>query len=271
MSKLTSALVTRSRSRRTSPAGDVKQRCRRGGQGGGDRLRSPLPGAVGHWPATRTAWLAISPMEAAWRSGVLPCPALAGDAGSAPGTSPSGSDQNASWKLNGMPGIAAAIRDRSAALPGAAWLGSLTSAVTDNAVSGAVTRSCRTASGRAWPVNTASAAATAAVTRVVSAAAASTTQCAVIRRVAIGPRGLITAQHSVRKPPQSMPYVARKEELRRQALARREPGEGAVPGSGQNRGEQQGHDSRPAIAVRFAGFSSPQTADRMFMRALSVR
>jgi hypothetical protein len=91
-----------------------------------------------------------------------------------------------------MPGSAAATRDRTAALSGPAWLGSLTSPVTDNAVPGAVTRSCRMASGRAWPANTASPAATAAVTRVVSAAAASTTQCAIIRRVAIGPRGFIT-------------------------------------------------------------------------------
>ena len=67
------------------------------------------------------------------------------------------------WKLNGIPGSAAAMRDRSAALSGAAWPGSLTSPVTDIAVPGAVTRSCRTASGRAWPANTASAAATAAV------------------------------------------------------------------------------------------------------------
>ena len=82
-----------------------------------------------------------------------------------------------------MPGIAAAIRDRSAAPPAAAWPGPLTSAVTDMAVPGAAARSWCTACGRAWPTNTASAAATAAATRVVSAAAASTTQCAIIRRV----------------------------------------------------------------------------------------
>ena len=145
----------------------------------------------------RTAWLTISLMEPAWRIGVLPRPALAGGAGSAPGTSPSGSDQNASWKLNGMPGIAAAMREWSAALSGAAWRGSLTSPVTDNAVPWAATRSCWTARGSAWPANTASAAATPAVTRVVSAAAASTTQCAIIRRVVSGPRGLPRGQHSV--------------------------------------------------------------------------
>ena len=75
-----------------------------------------------------------------------------------------------------MPGIAAAIRDRSAALPSTAWLGSLTSVVIDSAVSGATARSCLTACGSAWPVKTMSAAATVAATRVVSAAAASTTQ-----------------------------------------------------------------------------------------------
>ena len=122
----------------------------------------------------------------------MPLPTFGGSAGSAPGTSPSGSDQNASLKLNGMPGNVAAICDRSAVLPLAAWLGSLTSAVIDSAVSGAVTRSCLTACGSAWPVKTVSAAATVAATRVVSAAAASTTQCAVIRRIASGPRGLIT-------------------------------------------------------------------------------
>ena len=90
-----------------------------------------------------------------------------------------------------MPGIAAAICARSVALPWAAWLGPLTSAFINRVVSGAVTRSCCAASGRACPANTASVAATAAATSVVSAAAASTTQCAVIRRVAIGPRGLI--------------------------------------------------------------------------------
>jgi hypothetical protein len=88
--------------------------------------------------------------------------------------------------------MAAAIRDRSAALPLTAWLGSLTSAVIDSAVPGAMTSSCWTARGSAWPVKTVSVAATVAATRIVSAAAASTAQCAVIRRIASGPRGLIT-------------------------------------------------------------------------------
>jgi len=70
--------------------------------------------------------------------------------------------------------MAAVIRDRSAVLSIAAWLGSLTSVVIDSAVPGATTRSCRTTCGRACPAKTASAAATVAATRVVSAAAAST-------------------------------------------------------------------------------------------------
>jgi hypothetical protein len=107
---------------------------------------------------------------------VLPLPAFASGAGSDPGTSPSGSDENASLKLNGMPGIVAAILDRSAALPLTAWLGLPTSVEIDSAVSGATARSCLTACGSAWPVKIMSAAATVAATSVVSAAAASTTQ-----------------------------------------------------------------------------------------------
>ena len=48
---------------------------------------------------------------------MLPLPAPGGAAGSAPGTSPSGSDQEADCKLNGTPGIAAAICDRRVAPP----------------------------------------------------------------------------------------------------------------------------------------------------------
>lgn len=43
-------------------------------------------------------------------------------------------NQSASSKLNGMPGMAAATCDRSAAVPWAFWLGVLTSAVIDSAV-----------------------------------------------------------------------------------------------------------------------------------------
>ena len=88
------------------------------------------------------AWLVIPDMAAACRRGVLPLPTLAGDAGSAPGMSPSGSDQEADWKLNGTPGIAAAISDRTAAPPETSWPGPFTSAVTDMLVSDAVARSC---------------------------------------------------------------------------------------------------------------------------------
>ncbi len=63
------------------------------------------------------AWLAMPPIEAACRRVVLPLPAPGGAAGSAPGTSPSGSDQEADCKLNGTPGIAAAICDRRVAPP----------------------------------------------------------------------------------------------------------------------------------------------------------
>ena len=123
MSKLTSAFVIASRSRSTSPARTCSSAAAETGKAARDRLPRPLPEAVGHRPATSDAWLAIPLIEAAWRSAVLPWPALGGDAGSAPGTSPSGSDQNAWWKLNGTPGIAAAIRDRSAALPWPPGLG----------------------------------------------------------------------------------------------------------------------------------------------------
>ena len=191
MSKLTRAFVPWSRSRSTSPAETCSSAAAETGKAAGIAPGRVPPEVAGHRPATSTAWLAIPFIEAACSSAVLPLPAFAGVAGSAPGTSPSGEDQNASWRLNGMPGIAAAICARSVALPWAAWLGPLTSAFIDRVVSGAVTRSCCTASGRACPANTASVAATAAATSVVSAAAASTTQCAVIRRVAIGPRGLI--------------------------------------------------------------------------------
>ena len=88
--------------------------------------------------------------------------------------------------------MAAAIRDRSAAPPVTAWPGSFARALTDSEASGALTRSCLTACGSAWPVNTVSAEATAAATRMVSAAAEITAQYAVIRRTASGPRGRIT-------------------------------------------------------------------------------
>ena len=88
------------------------------------------------------AWLAIPLIEAACRRVALPLPTPVGDAGSAPGTSPSGSDQEADWKLNGTPGIAAAICDRRVAPPEEAWPPSFTSAVTDISVPGAAVRSC---------------------------------------------------------------------------------------------------------------------------------
>ena len=123
---------------------------------------------------------------------MLPLPALGGGAGSAPGTSRSGSDQNASLEAerdarhrrgDSAPHRRAVCRRLA---------GTLTSVLTDSAVPGAITRSCVTACGSAWPVKTAIAAAAVAATSVVSAAAAATTQCAVIRRIVSGPRGLST-------------------------------------------------------------------------------
>ncbi len=149
MSKLTNAFVSRSRSRSTSPTDTCSSAAAEAGNAVGMACFSLLPGFAGHRPAISVAWLVISLMEAACSSAVLPLPALAGTAGSAPGTSSSGSDQNASWKVNGMPGIAEAIRDRSAALPWTASPVLFTNAVTDRAVSGVVARSCWTASGRA--------------------------------------------------------------------------------------------------------------------------
>ena len=91
------------------------------------------------------------------------------------------------WKRpNGTPSSDAAIVDRSAAV---VWAGlppaNVPVMVID--VPGAATRSCLTAWGSAWPANTARAAPTAAATSVVSAAAASTTQCADMRAATVAP------------------------------------------------------------------------------------
>ena len=122
MSKLTSALFSRSRSRSTSPTETCSSFAAEAGSAAGIAA-DPPPGAVaaagaaGQRPAMSVAWLAIPIIEAACRRAVLPMPTPVGDAGSAPGTSPSGSDQEADWKLNGTPGIAAAISDRRVAPP----------------------------------------------------------------------------------------------------------------------------------------------------------
>src|ERR1700741_1365374 len=103
---------------------------------------------------------------------------LDGLAGDDPATKPSGSDQMPCQKLNGTPPSSAPMADRSAVKVGAGLpLANDPTASSD--VPGATTRSCRTACGSAWPAKAANAAPTVAATSVVSAAAASTTQCAV--------------------------------------------------------------------------------------------
>ncbi len=130
-------------------------------------------------------------IAAASSTGVFPFAVLAGEAGSAPGTRPRGSDQVACQKPNGTGWIADPIALRSAAVTGTI-LPSTNVAWALSEVPDATDRSCRTACGSPCPANTASAAPTAAATSAVSAAAARTTQCAVARRAASGPRGPIT-------------------------------------------------------------------------------
>src|ERR1700677_2570717 len=99
---------------------------------------------------------------------------LVGLAGSDPGVKPRGLDQMPCQKLNGTAPSSAPMADRSAA---DVWAGlPLTNdpAATID-VPGAMTRSCRTACGSAWPAKAARAAPTAAATSVGSAAAARTT------------------------------------------------------------------------------------------------
>jgi hypothetical protein len=130
---------------------------------------------------------------------VLPGPALVGRAGSAPGIRPSGSDQVPDQKSNGTAGSAVRIADLSAAdVDCASPLPNGPFAAMEFPC--ALTRSCRTACGRACPANTASAAATAAATSVVRAAAAITTQWAAIRRAGSGPRGANTIKRIPYEP-----------------------------------------------------------------------
>src|SRR3984957_6094055 len=139
MSKLSSALLSRSRRRRMSPTETCSNFAAGAGSAAGIAADPPpfgaaAVGADGQRPAMSVAWPAIPVIEAACRRVVLPGPTFAGDAGSAPGTSPSGSDQEADWKLNGTPGVAAAICDRRGAPPEEAWRPLFTSAVTDISV-----------------------------------------------------------------------------------------------------------------------------------------
>ena len=167
----------------SSEAGGARAACERG--------TWLAAGAAGHRPDTRTAWLVTPSSAAASSSGVFPLPALAGGAGSEPGTRSSGSDHVPDQNPNGTPPSDRPTAVRSALAVATVWP-LLTGPAIDSAVPGATDRSWRIASGSPWPTNTASAAPTAAATSVVSAAAASTTQCAVIRRVDRVPRGWIT-------------------------------------------------------------------------------
>src|SRR5205814_1221182 len=76
---------------------------------GGNARVAGVAGVAGQLPATRTAWPAMPAIDAASRIGVFAFPALAGGAGSAPGTSPSGSDQEAWEKPSGTPASAVPI------------------------------------------------------------------------------------------------------------------------------------------------------------------
>src|SRR3984885_13489215 len=129
--------------------------------------------------------------EAASSWGMLPEVMLVGLAGNDPARKPSGSDQMPCQKLNDTPSSPAAMDDRNAAEV-CAGLPLANDPAAATVVPGATSRSCRTACGSAWPAKAANAAPTVAATSVVSAAAASTTQWAVIRRTANGPRGLVT-------------------------------------------------------------------------------
>src|ERR1700688_243817 len=116
---------------------------------------------------------------------------LGGLAGNDPAMKPNGSDQMPCQNLNDTPPSPAAMDDRNAAEV-CAGLPLANDPVAASVVPGATTRSCRTACGSAWPAKAANAAPTVAATSVISVAAASTTQCAVIRRAASGPRRLVT-------------------------------------------------------------------------------
>ena len=142
---------------------------------------------------------------AASSSGVFPLPALAGRAGSEPGTRSSGSDHVPDQNPNGTPPSDRPTAVRSVLAVAAVW-SLLTGPAIDSAVPGATDRSWRIASGSPWPTNTASAAPIAAATSVVSPAAASTTRCAVMRRVDRVPRGWITVARISCRNRQRQPY-----------------------------------------------------------------
>ena len=86
----------------------------------------------------------MSSSAAASSSGVVPACTLAGRAGSAPETKPSGSDQVPAQKSNGTAGSAPAIADLSAAVVDRASPVPNGPAAASE-LPGATTRSCRTA------------------------------------------------------------------------------------------------------------------------------
>src|ERR1700722_16924571 len=88
-------------------------------EGGGPRAvrgprPSPVAGAPGQRPDTRTAWLTMPSSAAASRSGVFFLPAPAGRPGSEPGTRSSGSDHVPDQNPNGTPPSDRPTADRRA-------------------------------------------------------------------------------------------------------------------------------------------------------------
>ncbi len=199
ISNVTGVFEDRSRSLTISPTCRLSSAAAVAGSAAGIAPAPARRGArPGHVPDTSTACASMPSSDAASSSGVFP-PRPAGRAGSAPGTRPSGSDQVPCQKPNGTPGSAEPIADRRASVV-VRDVGRRRRTRSPSArCRGATARSCRTVCGSACPANAASAAATAAATSVVSAAAAITTQCAVMRRAGRGPRGANTSQR--------IPYV----------------------------------------------------------------
>src|SRR5580693_3533688 len=166
--KLILALLIPSLSVSTSPGDRCSNAAADAGRAAG--MTWPAAGAGGHWPDTSTAWLVMPSSVAASSSSEVPLLAVAGRAGSAPGTRSSGSDHVPDQNSNGTRPSVCATAVRSVLAVAAAWL-LLTGPAMDSAVPGESDRSCRSASGSAWPANTVSAAPTAAATSVVSVAA----------------------------------------------------------------------------------------------------
>ena len=128
----------------------------------------------------------MAPNAAAWVSSTLPLPVSRARAGVA-AASRSGSDHTAWCTVTGRPGSRARMAARTPAWYAPAWPAD-TEPVMSRAVPGAVASWRCAACGRAAPENDASAETTAAVTNTVTAAAASTSRYAFIRRSVMDPR-----------------------------------------------------------------------------------